>query len=412
MSLNSTMGPSQTVSAPASVPVSVPTSVSNWPSVAPVPTLQTVFPASVPVSVPTSDFTYSPTAISSKEESGFDYGVDTHVWLIMWLITMVVFILLPITTSKRRRELCMRGIRERRWIRDEEYDENGSGDHQGTRRPPQQRDRTTQRHFTTTRTQEDDIRQQYLSVLMKNYTIVLSKSDICGGDDNSEESMVTWKETTLSLKEEKKSQIENDVENQCDTTIVLTDSGSKDTDDDQVTTDIETPTPVREKRSDTEDSGDLLAFEFDKDQTVCVPLSGQAVVRKNKDEEQAEQSPTTSSACASTSSSTSRRLVSNGCAICLCRFEAEEEITWSSNPDCCHVFHRECIINWYLAVGKKTQQRRKKNNPAMTNEEALDLICEFPILCPCCRQEFCTNQSSLSCETCLETGSNSETAGV
>jgi hypothetical protein len=241
---------------------------------------------------------------------------------------------------------------------------------------------------------------------------VLSKSDICGGDDNSEESMVTWKETTLSLKEEKKSQIENDVENQCDTTIVLTDSGSKDTDDDQVTTDIETPTPVREKRSDTEDSDDLLAFEFDKDQTVCVPLSGQAVVRKNKDEEQAEQSPTTSSACASTSSSTSRRLVSNGCAICLCRFEAEEEITWSSNPDCCHVFHRECIINWYLAVGKKTQQRRKKKNPAMTNEEALDLICEFPILCPCCRQDFCTNKSSLSCETCLETGSNSETAGV
>jgi len=395
---------------------------------APVQTSQTEFPVSVPStfpksneesavpsSVPTSDFTYSPTAFpTSNEESGFEYFVNNQVWLTMWLLTMVVFVVLPIATSKRRKELCMQGFRERRWVSDEEYDENGSGDQQGTSRNPQQPDETTQRHSTTTWTQEDDIRQQYLSFSMENYTMVLSKSDIREGDDNSEEDMETWKETTMSLKEEKKSQIENDVENQCDTTIVFMDSGSQDTDDDQVTTDIETPTPVRKKQPDTEDSDDFLASEFDKDQTVCVPLSGQAVVRKNKDKEQAEQSPTTSSACTitSTSTSTTHRLVSNRCAICLCRLEADEEITWSSNPDCSHVFHNECIINWSLAVGKKAHRRRKRDNPDMTDEEALDLICEFPILCPCCRQEFCINKSSPSCETCQETGNNIETPEV
>lgn len=368
----------------------------------------------VPSSVPTSDFTYSPTAFpTSNEESGFDYFVNNQVWLTMWVLTLLVFVVLPIATSKRRKKLCMQGFREGRWVSDEENDENGSGDQQGTSRNPQQPDETTQRHSTTTWTQEDDIRQQYLSFSMENYTMVLSKSDIREGDDNSEEDMETWKETTMSLKEEKKSQIENDVENQCDTTIVLMDSGSQDTDDDQVTTDIETPTPVREKQPDTEDSDDFLASEFDKDQTVCVPLSGQAVVRKNKDKEQAEQSPTTSSACtSSSSSSTNHRLVCNRCAVCLCRFEADEEITWSSNPDCSHVFHNECIINWSLAVGKKAHRRRKRDNPDMTDEEALDLICEFPILCPCCRQEFCINKSSPSCETCQETGNNIETPEV
>lgn len=288
----------------------------------------------------------------------------------------------------------MRGIRERRWIGDDEYLEYGSSDQQERR---QQQREETQRRFQTTRTQEDEIRHQYLSLSMENYTIMLTKSDIREGGKSDEENGGI--STTVSIDNEKQ-KLEHDVENHCDTTIISSDIGSQDTidtQDDQVT-DIETPSPVREKRSDSEDSEDLLSFEFDKDKNVCVPLSGQAV-RKEK-----EQTDPTRNAC------TSRRLVSNGCAICLCPFEAEEKITWSSNPDCCHVFHSDCIINWYLAVGRKTQKRRKRNNPNMTDEEALDLICEFPILCPCCRQQFCTVES-LSCEKCEETGNSPNTNG-
>lgn len=172
-----------------------PPSESHWPSVAP-PTSQTAFPPTVRLSPtsdetpyfswvepptpktafstssssPTSFLTNSPTAFSTSnnDESGFDYLGENKLWLVMWLLTMVVFIALPFATNERRRKLCFRGIRERRWINEDEY---GSEDQQGSRHP-QQRDGETQRHFTTTRTQEDDIRQQYLSFLMENYTMV------------------------------------------------------------------------------------------------------------------------------------------------------------------------------------------------------------------------------------------------
>ena len=198
------------------------------------------------------------------------------------------------------------------------------------------------------------------------------------------------------------------MENQCDATIISSDIGSRDTidtDDNNNTntntnsTDIEAPPAVKEKRSDTdsEDSDELLACDFDKNQTVCVPLSGQAV-RKETEKTESESEPTSSSTCrttaTATATTTSHRLVSNGCAICICLFEADEKITWSSNPDCCHVYHSDCVLNWFLAVGRKEQKRHKRMNPNMTDEEALDSICKFPILCPCCRQDFCTELSS------------------
>jgi hypothetical protein len=69
----------------------------------------------------------------------------------------------------------MRGIRERRWISDDEdlFDDDGNDRSAG----PDQQERRQQiqenrRRFRTNRTQEDEIRQQYLLHLMENYSMV------------------------------------------------------------------------------------------------------------------------------------------------------------------------------------------------------------------------------------------------
>eukprot|EP00567_Pseudictyota_dubia_P016607 CAMPEP_0197452328 /NCGR_PEP_ID=MMETSP1175-20131217/31782_1 /TAXON_ID=1003142 /ORGANISM="Triceratium dubium, Strain CCMP147" /LENGTH=410 /DNA_ID=CAMNT_0042985309 /DNA_START=361 /DNA_END=1593 /DNA_ORIENTATION=- len=62
------------------------------------------------------------------------------------------------------------------------------------------------------------------------------------------------------------------------------------------------------------------------------------------------------------------RFVSCHCAICLGMYQKGSSIVWSSNRDCPHVFHEECIAAWL-----------------MTRQSAL---------CPCCRQPFTSNGSS------------------
>lgn len=56
------------------------------------------------------------------------------------------------------------------------------------------------------------------------------------------------------------------------------------------------------------------------------------------------------------------RLVPATCAICLLQYTPGCFVSWSENPVCKHVFHRDCMLMWLL----------KKEEP----------------LCPCCRAEF------------------------
>ena len=53
----------------------------------------------------------------------------------------------------------------------------------------------------------------------------------------------------------------------------------------------------------------------------------------------------------------------NSCAICLCPYQPNERIVWSTNSNCHHAFHSECIVEWLVKM--------QDGSP-----------------CPCCRQEF------------------------
>jgi len=63
------------------------------------------------------------------------------------------------------------------------------------------------------------------------------------------------------------------------------------------------------------------------------------------------------------SSSTCLRQVPNLCAICICNYEVEDSVVFSSNSACEHVFHHDCIHHWLM---------KQRGAP----------------LCPCCRREF------------------------
>ena len=57
------------------------------------------------------------------------------------------------------------------------------------------------------------------------------------------------------------------------------------------------------------------------------------------------------------------RTIAGVCTICLCPYEDGDQITWSTEKQCQHAFHTDCIIPWLA----------KKEEPK----------------CPICRQEFC-----------------------
>lgn len=64
-----------------------------------------------------------------------------------------------------------------------------------------------------------------------------------------------------------------------------------------------------------------------------------------------------------TSDSQTPRSVPNCCAVCLCPYEISDSLIFSSNAECQHAFHEECIMEWLVKM-------------------------QSGCPCPCCRQEF------------------------
>jgi Anaphase-promoting complex subunit 11 RING-H2 finger len=57
------------------------------------------------------------------------------------------------------------------------------------------------------------------------------------------------------------------------------------------------------------------------------------------------------------------RPVPNCCAVCICPYEKDEVVVWSSNRHCKHAFHLDCMMDWLVKSFDGTP-------------------------CPCCRQDF------------------------
>jgi hypothetical protein len=63
------------------------------------------------------------------------------------------------------------------------------------------------------------------------------------------------------------------------------------------------------------------------------------------------------------------RQILPSCAICLGSYTVGDHLCWSTNVECCHAFHQECILQWCI--------QSIKTNPGANH-----------CLCPCCRHIF------------------------
>lgn len=93
---------------------------------------------------------------------------------------------------------------------------------------------------------------------------------------------------------------------------------------------------------------------------------------------------------------TTFRKTPNGCAVCLSHFEVDEKITWSSNAECKHIFHQECILDWFKASGsrycrRRWRQEQREGGTIHYTSDPRTQITSFPMNCPCCRQCFIAN---------------------
>ncbi len=77
------------------------------------------------------------------------------------------------------------------------------------------------------------------------------------------------------------------------------------------------------------------------------------------------------------------RICPNVCTICLMEYEPSDRVSWSSNKECTHVFHEDCITHWLVSLGRtKSKMLRFSEEP--TEAQLLN----YELECPCCRQHF------------------------
>lgn len=112
-------------------------------------------------------------SVDTEENPEFEGANETFLFTV-WMITLVIALILPCCWNKRQRQLCRKRIRERRWIQDDGMDEN---DWYYARYLRQQEERRQQRlaereRFQIDKTQEDEIREQYLTLIMEGYSLV------------------------------------------------------------------------------------------------------------------------------------------------------------------------------------------------------------------------------------------------
>lgn len=250
----------------------------------------------------------------------------------------------------------------------------------------------------------ETIRETYLLGKLKHYSTVLSKSDIrdefeCDDDEVEEEGNDATETTTTTTKEPcvgteagstggKQRKCDNNSNNGRDEdgdNEIVPGGNEHEHDDDDESDDIEMQRP--KNKNDDDENRDPRHHQQRRitKRTVYLPPPGQPL--------KAFETPAVASAVLHASDKKLGR--SDGCAVCLNPFEANQTLSWSSNPECRHVFHHRCLLEWFEAVGTKAflvaeTHRREDDDEAIETRTTIlaKRICGFPTQCPCCRRDY------------------------
>jgi Ring finger domain len=122
--------------------------------------------------------------------------------------------------------------------------------------------------------------------------------------------------------------------------------------------------------------------DFDHDEEsilIEIPLPGLILKHADSTGDDEERDDVNGATVSSLATTTARlgtsRLVPGFCTICLSGFGVGADICWSSNNQCEHCFHCDCIEEWLT----KQMQRGHATSP----------------ICPCCRRDFIVDTHDL-----------------
>eukprot|EP00545_Synedropsis_sp_CCMP1620_P007618 CAMPEP_0119007036 /NCGR_PEP_ID=MMETSP1176-20130426/2723_1 /TAXON_ID=265551 /ORGANISM="Synedropsis recta cf, Strain CCMP1620" /LENGTH=423 /DNA_ID=CAMNT_0006959095 /DNA_START=92 /DNA_END=1359 /DNA_ORIENTATION=+ len=355
---------------------------------------------------------------------------NANFLIIVWVVSFTVFVCTPFCVSRYRRELWCKRIRLCQWNvhvdpeRDPEWYRLAMERYE-TYRTRVAADGENGERRQLTREEEEEVRQLYLLERMAGFTMAVKQEYIREKDGVEKDDVSDMNESvrSISMLETVSSAAAASVDIEEGTKGVVdvnggstsaADTGNfygESSDDEMENVDLrgiqETAEhfPAATVASDVEegikgnvdvngtsatDNGGFdgessddemgnIDFSFEETNTfVGVPFPGVPLIGENR----------------------KIRFVPNGCAVCLCEFEVGERVTWSATGGDPHVFHEDCMMNYFLSVGSKASRRRRRHpDDQDPDQDPREAATDFPMLCPCCRQQFVSKISPFLIES-------------
>jgi len=325
---------------------------------------------------------------------------NSNFLIVVWVFSFVLFLCTPFFVNRRRRLLWWRRFRYCRWDVYVEPDRDPEWYRLALERYDAYRARAAELEEAARRNQlskeeEEEIRKLFLMERMSGYTMEINPDSILTREEGGNEQDLVASKVVAS----------KDLENQV-STDVSEDTEESDEEPDEESGEMpdkpdEVPdkdAPIEEPNASTHEEGSQTEKEHaqtkDGEEADTDDVDAIDITLMHESNNFIMLPPPGTSLA---KQALPLREVPSGCAICLSEFEEGDRVTWAANEDCPHAFHEDCVLQWMLSVGHKTSRRRQRFDiDSDANRDPVASATNFPMLCPCCRQQFISQRPTTS----------------